>query len=95
MRALTTTPLPPLDTLTVGALLGVGLLPTHRAVLDDVAARAAREEAVEARLATIAAEWGAAVLTFAEYKGRGEMVLKLGEKEERREEGEERARQPP
>ena len=79
MRTLAATPLPPPPSLTVGDVLGAGLA-AHRAAVDDVAARAAKEEAVEAKLAAIAAEWNAAVLTFAEYKARGEVVLKVGEK---------------
>lgn len=79
MRTLAATPLPPPPSLTVGDVLGAGLA-AHRAAVDDVAARAAKEEAVEAKLAAISAEWNAAVLTFAEYKARGEVVLKVGEK---------------
>ena len=97
VRALAATHLPPPPSLTVGDVLVVGLA-AHRAAVDDVAARAAKEEAVEAKLAAIAAEWNAAMLTFAEYKTRGEVVLKVRERRERGGEDrcvEPRARRPP
>ena len=64
------TPIPPVADLTVGHLLAAGVL-ARVAEVDDLAVRAVKEAAVEAKLAAIAAEWTAASLIFTKYKNRG------------------------
>ena len=71
------TPIPPVADLTVGHLLAAGVL-ARVAEVDDLAVRAVKEAAVEAKLAAIAAEWTAASLIFTKYKNRGDVVLKVG-----------------
>ena len=58
-----------------GHLLEAGLL-AHRDAVEDLATAAIKEEAIEAKLGAIAAEWGEAALTFQDYKTRGAVVLK-------------------
>lgn len=45
--------------------------------LDELATSAVKEEGIETKLAAISAEWGASSLTFADYKTRGPVVLKV------------------
>jgi dynein heavy chain len=59
----------------LGHLLGANLLAKREAV-EDLASAALKEEAIERKLAGIAADWGDMTLTFQDYKSRGPVVLK-------------------
>ena len=65
----------PLTLVCVGHLLSADL-PAHRLAIEDVAARALKEQAIELKLSALAATWSAARLSFADHKDRGAMVLK-------------------
>ena len=65
----------PLTLVGDGHLLSADL-PAHRLAIEDVAARALKEQAIELKLSALAATWSAARLSFADHKDRGAMVLK-------------------
>ena len=44
--------------------------------MEQLATGAVKEQAIETKLASIAAEWAVASLTFADYKTRGPVILK-------------------
>jgi len=66
---------PATTALHVGHLLSADL-PSHRLAIEDIAARALKEQAIELKLSALAATWSAARLSFADHKDRGPMVLK-------------------
>lgn len=45
--------------------------------MDELATSAVKEEVIETKLAAISGEWAATSLTFADYKTRGPVVLKV------------------
>ncbi len=47
-----------------------------RAQVEELAAAAVKEEAIEAKLAALAAQWAVLSLTFQDYKTRGPVILK-------------------
>ena len=47
------------------------------AQMEQLAVGAAKEQAIETKLAGIGAEWAVASLTFANYKTRGPVILKV------------------
>ncbi len=60
----------------LGHLLEANILAKREAV-EDLASAALKEEAIEEKLADIAAEWSELTLTFQDYKTRGPVVLKV------------------
>ena len=44
--------------------------------MEELAAAAVKEEAIEAKLAALAAQWAVLSLTFQDYKTRGPVILK-------------------
>lgn len=65
------------DVFKLGHLLEANIL-AKREIVEDLASAALKEEAIEKKLAGIAAEWGELTLTFQDYKSRGAVVLKVG-----------------
>ena len=47
------------------------------AQMEQLAVGAAKEQAIETKLAAIGAEWAVTLLTFADYKTRGPVILKV------------------
>ena len=45
--------------------------------MEELATSAVKEEVIQTKLGAIAGEWAAASFTFAEYKSRGPVVLKV------------------
>ncbi|CAL8466543.1 g6079 [Coccomyxa elongata] len=66
------------DVFKLGHLLEANILAKREAV-EDLASAALKEEAIEAKLAAIAVEWGEQIFTFQDYKSRGPVVLKPSE----------------
>ncbi len=64
------------DVFKLGHLLEANILAKREAV-EDLASAALKEEAIEAKLAAIAVEWGEQIFTFQDYKSRGPVVLKV------------------
>ena len=48
----------------------------HREDIEEIAAAAVKEEQIETKLAVIENDWAQTVLSFAEYKTRGPVILK-------------------
>lgn len=46
--------------------------------VEDLCNAAVKEEAIEAKLKAVAEQWAQEIFTFAEHKGRGPVVLKVG-----------------
>ena len=57
-------------------LLESRLLPNAEEI-EDICGAAIKEEGIEAKLASLTAQWSMAAFTFAEYKSRGPVVLQV------------------
>lgn len=64
------------DSLKLAHLLAARLLAAGEEV-EEVCGAAVKEEAIEAKLAAIMAQWSCATFTLADYKTRGPVVLQV------------------
>ncbi len=64
------------DTFKLQHLLDCHLL-EHRDDIEELTTSALKEEQIETKLAALSAEWAEQILTFADYKTRGEVILKV------------------
>jgi dynein heavy chain, axonemal len=58
-------------------VLDAGLL-AHRDAIQELCSGAVKEEELERKLRSVTQQWSTEALTFAEYKQRGPVVLKVG-----------------
>ncbi|KAK9865923.1 hypothetical protein WJX84_001850 [Apatococcus fuscideae] len=66
------------DTFKLQHLLDCHLL-EHRDDIEELTTSALKEEQIETKLAALSADWAEQTLTFADYKTRGEVILKASE----------------
>ena len=64
------------DTFKLQHLLDCHLL-EHRDDIEELTTSALKEEQIETKLAALSADWAEQTLTFADYKTRGEVILKV------------------
>ena len=64
------------DTFKLQHLLDCHLL-EHRDDIEELTTSALKEEQIETKLASLSADWAEQTLTFADYKTRGEVILKV------------------
>lgn len=77
VSAITGVALPlPTEGLTLGHLLGAGLL-SHREELEELCAAVVKEDALERKLKAVGEQWEGETFTFTEHKQRGPVILKV------------------